>query len=79
LFPSRTTCNKASSAEAVLAVDFHNFYRQHFSGFHTFMAKIMLNLFILMSSTSFGDYLILGAHYINFGQIRRKPRPTGFP
>jgi hypothetical protein len=62
LFPSRTTCNKASSAEAVLAVDFHNFYRQHFSGFHTFMAKIMLNLFILMSFTSFDDYFRSSLH-----------------
>jgi hypothetical protein len=61
----------------VLAVDFHDFYRQHFPGFHTFMAKIMLKLFIVMSSTSFGDYLIAGAHYINFGQIGRKPGRPG--
>jgi hypothetical protein len=60
---------------AVLPVNFPNFYRQHFSGFHTFMAKIMLK----MSSTSFGDYLISRAHYINFGQIGRKPRLTGLP
>jgi hypothetical protein len=68
-----------SRCGGVLAVDFHDFYRQHFPEFHTFMAKIILKLFILMSSISFGDYLISGAQYINFGQIMRKPRPTGLP
>jgi hypothetical protein len=69
----------SSMCGVVLAVDFHDFYHQHFPGFHTFIAKIMLKLFILMSSTSFCEYLILGAHYINFSQIGRKPRPMGLP
>jgi hypothetical protein len=46
-----------------------------------FTAKIMLKLFILMSSTSFSDYLISGAHCINFSQIGRKTDrpPLGWP
>jgi hypothetical protein len=45
----------------MLALDFYDFYHQHFSGFDTFMVKIMLRSFTLMSSTSFDDYLIAGA------------------
>jgi hypothetical protein len=50
------------------------FYRQHFSGFHTFMAIIMLESFTLMSSTSFDVYWILGAQCAKLGQIVRNPR-----
>jgi hypothetical protein len=61
----------------VLAVNFYYFYHQHFSGFHTFMVKIMLRSFTLMSSTSFGDYLIFGAQCTKFGQKGENPRPAG--
>jgi hypothetical protein len=49
----------------VLAVDFHDFYAKIFMDLYFFLIKIMLKLF---NPTSFGDYLIPGAHYINFGQ-----------
>jgi hypothetical protein len=60
-----------------LAADFYDFCYQHFFGFHTFMAIIMLKPLTLMSSISFGDYLISGAHYPKFSQIGRNLRPTG--
>jgi hypothetical protein len=41
------------------------------------MATIMLKPLTLMSSPSFGDYLILEAQYQKFGQIGRNPRLTG--
>jgi hypothetical protein len=47
--------------KTLFAVDFHDFYCQHFFGFHTYKAIIMLESFTLMSSTNFVVYLILGA------------------
>jgi hypothetical protein len=73
------TDSSAFCLTRLLAVDFYDFYHQHFSRFHTFMAIIMLKPLTLMSSTSFGDYLILGAHYQKFSQIGRNPRPTSLP
>jgi hypothetical protein len=59
-----TPCSKCGG---VLAVDFHDFYHQHFSRFHTFMAIIMLKSFTLMSSTRFVVYFISGAHCMKLG------------
>jgi hypothetical protein len=36
----RRACDVATTIWFLLAVDFHDFYRQHFPEFHTFMAKI---------------------------------------
>jgi hypothetical protein len=56
-----------SRCGSMLAVNFHDFYHQHFSRFDAYKAKIMPKLSILMSSTSFVVYLISGAHCTKFG------------
>jgi hypothetical protein len=60
-----------SRCGGVLAVNFHDFYRQHLSGFHAYKAKIMPKLFILISFISFVAYLISGAHCVKFGRFGR--------
>jgi hypothetical protein len=59
----------------MLTVDFHDFYHQYFSGFHTYKGIIMLKSFILMSLTSFGDYLISGTvqNLAELGEILGRP------
>jgi hypothetical protein len=56
-----------TTLDPLLAVVFHDIYHQHFSRFHTFIAIIFLESFILMSFTSFGVYLMSGPHYTKFG------------
>ena len=66
-----------SRCGGVLAVIFSDFYRQHSFGFQalrTIMHQISLTL---MSSTSFGDYLVSGTEHTNLNQNGRKPRPAG--
>ena len=63
----------------MLAVDFDDFYRQHSFGFHTFGTILLWFLLTLTNSTSFDDYLKLGATGANLGQIGANPRPAGLP
>ena len=44
----------------MLAVNFDDFYHQHFSGFHAFKAIILPNSFTLTSSICFGEHLNAG-------------------
>ena len=66
-----------SRCGGVLAVDFYDFYRQHFSRIHDLRANTNQIWFILMSSTSFGEYLNAGTTCTKFGQNGRNPRPVG--
>ena len=66
-----------SRCGGVLAVNFDDFYRQHSLGFHTFGTVLLWFLLILTSSTSFDDYLKLGATGANLGQIGANHRPAG--
>lgn len=60
-----------------LAVDFDDFYCQHFSKFHTFKAINLIISFTLTSSTSFGEYLNSGTKCKKLGCFGNIPRPTG--
>ena len=59
----------------VLAVDFDDFYRQHFFGFHAFGTILLRFLLTLTSSISFDAYLKLGSTSANLGRIGANPRP----
>ena len=61
----------------LLAVIFSDFYRQHSFGFQALRTIMHHFSLTLMSSTSFGDYLILGTQHTNLRQTRRNPRPAG--
>ena len=61
----------------MLAVDLDDFYRQHSFGFHTFRATILLKPLILMSSTSFDEYLNAGTTCMKFAKMGKIPgRPV---
>ena len=61
----------------LLAVDFDDFYHQHSFGFHALGTILLWFLLTLTSSTSFGNYLNLGATSANLGQNGANPRPAG--
>ena len=63
----------------MLAVIFSDFYRQNSFGFQALGTKMHQFSLTLMSSTSFGDYLISGTQHTNLSQNGRKPRPAGLP
>jgi hypothetical protein len=63
----------------LLAVVFNDFYRQYSFGFQALRNIIRQFSLTLMSSTSFGDYLISGTQHTNLSQNGRKPRPAGLP
>jgi len=63
----------------VLAVVFSDFYRQHSFGFQALRTKMHQISLTLMSSMSFGVYLISGTQCANLGQNGIKPRPAGLP
>lgn len=56
-----------------------DFYHQHNSIIHGYKVYTKLNLFKLISSTSFsfGAYVTAGTHGTNFGQFGRNPWPAG--
>ena len=64
-----------SRCGGVLVVDIHHVYHQHFLHFipHVFLS--MLKCFILMSSTSFDDFVREGAHRRNLRAIGLSGRP----
>ena len=66
-----------SGCGGVLAVDIGDFRRQRSAWFNETKSIIMPNSLILMSSTSFGEYLNAGTTCMKFGQNGRKPRPAG--
>jgi len=52
---------------------------KHSFGFQALRTIIHQFSLTLMSSTSFGDYLISGTQHTNLSQNGRKPRPAGLP
>jgi len=62
-----------------LAVIFSDFYRQHSFEFQALRTIIHQFSLTLMSSTSFGDYLISGTKHTKLSQNGRNPRPAGLP
>ena len=77
LFPPYCSGRAKSGCGGVLAVDFYDFYRQHFSRIHDLRANTNQIWFILTSSTSFGEHLNAGITCMKFGQNGRNPRPAG--
>ena len=69
----------AASTTTLLAVVFSDFYRQHSFRFQALGTIIHQFSLTLMSSTSFGDYLISGTQHTNLSQNGRNPKPAGLP
>ena len=67
----------AASTTTLLAVVFSDFYRQHSFRFQALGTIIHQFSLTLMSSTSFGDYLISGTQHTNLSQNGRNLRPAG--
>ena len=78
-FDSFCSGRATSRCGGVLAVIFSDFYRQYSFGFHAFRTIIHQFSLTLMSSTSFGDYLISGTKHTKLSQNGRNPRPAGLP
>jgi len=78
-FDSFCSGRAKSRCGGVLAVIFSDFYRQYSFGFHAFRTIIHQFSLTLMSSTSFGDYLISGTKHTKLSQNGRNPRPAGLP
>ena len=66
-----------SRCGGVLVVDFDEFYRQHSFGFHTFRTIIPWFSLTLMSSMSFGAFMISGTKHTKLSQNGRNPRSAG--
>ena len=78
-FDSFCSGRAKSRCGGVLAVIFSDFYRQHSFGFSALRTIIHQFSLTFMSSTSFGDYLILGTQHMNLSQNGRNPRPASLP
>ena len=78
-FDSFCSRQAKSRCGGVLAVVFSDFYRQHSFRFQALRTIIHQFSRTLMSSTSFGDYLISGTQHTKLSQNGRNPRPAGLP